>query len=225
MGTRAAATARWVLVFWAGAFAAVHAIAASDAAVHWNFTAYLDGAPIGTHRYTRTPVDGDGFALTTSASFDVRLLGIAVYAYRYRAREDWERGCLKSVDAHTDDNGKVNDVVARAVGGRLDVTLREAAAPARTEVDHTGCAMSFAYWKPLAPGTARLFDASTGRATDVTISALAETTIDVAGKPTPARGLRITGLAHPIDVWYAGDRWIGLDTTVDHGRHLAYRIE
>ena len=46
--------------------------------------------------------------------------------------------------------------------------------------------------------------------------------LDAAGGAL--RGLRIGGLTQPIDVWYAGDRWVGLDTTVDGGRRLSYRL-
>ncbi|MBS0320750.1 MAG: hypothetical protein JSR18_09430 [Proteobacteria bacterium] len=212
----------------AGVCAIVHSAhlraAPLDAAARWTFTAFLDGTSIGTHRYTRSPVTDTRFALTNDASFDVRILGIPVYAYRHQAREEWEGGCLRSVSARTEDNGTVRAVEAHADGGRLDVTERDAGPPTRSQVA-TPCAMSFAYWMPLAPGVTRLFDASTGRAADVTIAPLPGTTIEVAGQATRARGLRITGLAHPIDVWYAGDRWIGLDTTVDNGRHLSYRIE
>jgi len=37
-------------------------------------------------------------------------------------------------------------------------------------------------------------------------------------------GLRIGGLAQPIDVWYDGNRWVGLDTIVSGGRRLSYRL-
>ena len=46
--------------------------------------------------------------------------------------------------------------------------------------------------------------------------------LDAAGGAL--RGLRIGGLTQPIDVWYVGDRWVGLDTTVDGGRRLSYRL-
>jgi hypothetical protein len=37
--------------------------------------------------------------------------------------------------------------------------------------------------------------------------------------------LRISGNARTVDVWYsAQDQWIGLDTTVDGGRTLSYRL-
>ena len=64
----------------------------------------------------------------------------------------------------------------------------------------------------------------TGRIENVTITALPATTIEVRGTPTAVTGLRISGLKHPIDVWYANGRWVGLDTAAGGGRKLTYRL-
>ena len=69
-----------------------------------------------------------------------------------------------------------------------------------------------------------MLDPGTGRVEPVRITPLPEARIDVAGQAAAVRGLRISGLPHPIDVWYAGDRWVGLDTTVQGGRRLSYRL-
>ncbi len=57
------------------------------------------------------------------------------------------------------------------------------------------------------------------------IQRLAGASVEVHGKPVAASGLRITGAAHPIDVWFsaAGD-WIGLDSIVAGGKTLSYRL-
>lgn len=37
---------------------------------------------------------------------------------------------------------------------------------------------------------------------------------------------RIEGPAQPIDVWYSAEgEWLGLDSTVDGGRKLPYRLK
>jgi hypothetical protein len=47
----------------------------------------------------------------------------------------------------------------------------------------------------------------------------------VRGRSVVARGWRIVGLARPIDVWYEGEQWVGLDTAVAGDRRLAYRLQ
>lgn len=189
----------------------------------FRFTVLLDGRPIGEHRFTlATTAGGGGASVESVARFDVTLLGIPVYRYRHRASERWEGDCLASIDATTDDDGRTTVVRGRrgAAGFAIDV---QADAPA----DAPGappCTMSFAYWHPALADQRRLLDPGSGRLESVSITPLPETSLDVGGRTTPVRGLRITGLARPIDVWYDGARWVGLDTTVDGARRLSYRI-
>jgi hypothetical protein len=84
--------------------------------------------------------------------------------------------------------------------------------------------MSFAYWNPALATQQRLLDPGTGRIESVTITALQASTIPVRGNPASVRGIRITGLQRPIDVWYLDNHWVGLDTTVRGGRKLSYRL-
>ena len=71
-------------------------------------------------------------------------------------------------------------------------------------------------------GQQRLLDPSSGRIEPVTIvtPAAVPTDLDLQS----VRGLRISGLAQPIDVWYVSNRWVGLDTIVSGGRRLSYRL-
>jgi hypothetical protein len=86
--------------------------------------------------------------------------------------------------------------------------------------------MSFAYWNPQALAMqSRLLDPGTGRIESVAIRPLAAATLEVHGRRVPVTGLRINGLKHPIDLWYSDGQWVGLDTTVDGGRKLAYRLQ
>ena len=59
---------------------------------------------------------------------------------------------------------------------------------------------------------------------ELTLEVVPQTRIDVGLQPTAVRGLRITGLSRPIVVWYASNRWVGLETTVQGGRRLSYRL-
>lgn len=215
---RAAALAAFAL--------AGHAHAESGQIAEWRFSALLDGAPIGTHRFVLR-VSGSDVAVReveSTARFEVKLLGFVAYRYEHRTRERWRGDCVESIVAQTNDNGTVTDLRGQASADGLAVDVRRAGAGDRARASEiAGCAMTFAYWNPSLATQRRLLDPATGRVESVTISALPPATVEARGQSHRARGLRIAGLAHPIDVWYAGDEWIGLDTTVDGGRRLSYR--
>lgn len=159
--------------------------------------------------------------LDSEARFDVTLLGVPLYRYRHRVSERWSDGCLASIDARTDDNGRTTEVRGQAQGGRFALQARgDGAAASAPSAD--GCLMSFAYWNPGLGVQTRLLDPGTGRIEAVAIGAPGAVPTDLQAQAV--RGLRIGGLAQPIDVWYVGDRWVGLDTVVDGGRRLSYRL-
>lgn len=213
-----------------GATLALAAAQAEAGSREWNFTALLDGKPIGTHRFVLMPADAAdaaGRTLSSRAQFDVKFLGITAYRYRHQTSERWSGDCLVEIVARTDDDGKVTEVRGKDSGGTFAVDARAAGKHgARTENQNAaGCVMSFAYWNPAALGAqSRLLDPGTGRFETVDITALQPATIEVRGHPTWARGIRIGGLAQPIEVWYDGQDWVGLDTWVGGGRRLSYRL-
>jgi len=201
--------------------AVLPAAAAEPAPGEWNFQVLLDGRPIGHHRFV-LEAEGEGRRLRSDARFDVKVLGFTAYRYRHAAVERWRGGCLASLAATTNDDGKPSEVgyATQADGPLLRVAVG-ALGPASIE----GCVMSFAYWHPAMRAQARLLNAQTGQLETVQVRRLAETTIEVHGTMVPAVGYRLTGPAQPIDVWYAADgRWIGLDSVVGEGRKLSYRL-
>lgn len=211
----------------AAAAAAVTLGAAAAAAAppaEWAFTVRLDGKPIGAHRYVLADEGGGRQALRSEAQYDVTLLGVTLYRYRHHASERWSGGCLAAIDARTDDNGRQTELRGRVQGGGFDLQVRDEGRPAPPPEVPPGCLMSFAYWNPAIAGQTHLLDPGRGRVEAVTIAAPAALPADLRAHAGPVRGLRIGGLAQPIDVWYVGERWIGLDTVVGAGRRLSYRL-
>lgn len=175
----------------------------------WNFRVHLDGKPIGFHRFDLS-TQNSSRTLISDAEFAVRVLGITVYRYRHQATEHWQADCLQSLHSRTDDGGK-----------QLAVALRT--------TDLPGCAMSYAYWNPRLLEQNRLVNAQTGRIDTVQITHLGAGEIQVHGMKRRASRWRITGLPHPIDLWYAepvttAGTWLGLDSYLDN-RVLSYRLE
>ncbi len=204
---RAAALA-WRLVpglLLAAATASAHAQGATEQ--QWSFTVSLDGSTIGEHRFRLGALEGGSRQLESSARFTVKVLGIAVYRYRHEAREQWRGNCLRRIAADTDDDGERS-------------TVRQEFAP------DTPCTRSFAYWNPAILDSRQLLDPQSGKLEPVQISREEDGSITVRGQPRAATRWRITGPRNPIDVWYAADtgEWVGLDSTVQGGRKLSYRL-
>jgi hypothetical protein len=186
----------------------------------WNFTALLDGKPIGHHRFALT-TEGDQRVLKSEAAFDVTFLGFSAYRYRHDDTERWKGDCLVSMDAKTNDGGKVLSVQAQLQGDALSVQTTQGAATL------PGCVMSFAYWNPAMLKQTHLLNAQTGKYETVKIEALGDGTVQARGKTVDAKHYRLTGPEQPIDLWYGADGdWLGLQSTVSGGkRKLVYRLE
>lgn len=206
------------------AAASLLAVAASGSASpsidrDWNFTVYLDNDPVGTHRFTLTETAAMR-KLRSEARFTVRFLMIKAYSYEHEADETWQGDCLTALKARTDDNGERSSVIGNEKNGRFELKKGNLAETL------PACIMSFAYWNPLMLKQSRLLNPQTGDYTDVSIQARGRESIPVRGKTVVADKFHLDAGKFQIDLWYAdGARWIALDSLLDNGRRLRYRIE
>lgn len=185
----------------------------------WNFTVYLDEDPVGHHRFTLTETAAMR-KLRSEARFTVRILMIKAYSYAHESNESWQGDCLATINARTDDNGDTTAVQGAARAGRFE--LRKGPV-AETLPD---CVMTFAYWNPLMLKQSRLLNPQTGDYTTVRIAPQGRETIPVRGEPVGADKYHLDAGKFQIDLWYAdGGRWVGLDSLLDNGRKLRYRME
>jgi hypothetical protein len=187
------------------------------AAGEWDFRVLLDGREIGRHRFSLQDA-GSAITVRSQAEFDVRLLSFSLYRYAHEAEEQWRNGCLESLEARTESNGRASAVTARAERGELAVTHP------RGRERHAGCVMSFAYWDPRILDASRLLNSQTGELTRVEIDALGEEPRVVRGREVRADRHRIRGPGLEIDLWYAGGRWIALEALAEGGRRLRYEL-
>ncbi len=184
-----------------------------------SFDVFLDDRAIGYQRFSLTPA-GDATRIETQARFEVKLLRITAFAYDHRNTELWRGGCLRSIDAATDSNGKKSAVNGRARGDAFVVTTKEGE---RTLGD---CVASFAYWdKGVLLRSKTLLNSQTGEYVPVQIAPLGSTTKRIGARDIPVKRYALKGKGIDITLAYAAgsDEWVALDSKMDGGRTLRYR--
>ena len=197
-------------------------LAASAQAVElprrWNFQVLLDGKPVGYHHFALRE-QGSQRTLTSSARFQVKVLFLNAYRYMHDATEQWQGDCLQGMNSQTDDNGKPYRVKAqrRAEELSIDGSPKAYTLP--------GCVMSFAYWNPAMLTQSRLLNAQTGEYDRVTITALGDTSIKLAGQLQSSRHYRLQGNQLNLELWYSlSGEWLALESTTESGSRLRYEL-
>ena len=199
------------------ALGAVAAMAGASTAAQTTlrFNVLLDGDPIGEHRFELRD-RGSAREVVSQADFRVRLLFVDLYRYRHTATERWLGDCLEALSARTDDNGEIEVVAARRSGAGLVVDAT------RSQGRHGGCVRSFAYWNPRILDAGRLLNAQTGEYLPIRVLPLGEERLPVRGRLESTRRYRLIGEGVEIDLWYAGDDWVALESRTGEGRRLRY---
>ncbi len=181
----------------------------------WNFRVYLNDREIGFHNFSRTRV-GEVEQIDIAAEFEVKLLFITAFRYRHDNTEIWRDACLDSIESETRTNGDREAVSGSRIGAGLRIATLD------TEQEAGGCVRSFAYWDRDLLESTELLNSQTGELVPVRIEALEPRVIPYRGAEIEAQPYRLTGKDLQLEVFYAGDRWVGLESTVEGGRILRY---
>jgi hypothetical protein len=181
------------------------------------FAVFLDEKPIGTHRF-RLEERADGLVSESDAAFDVKFLFINAYRYRHHSRELWQDGCLRKLEATTDNNGERYSVRGTPASSGFLVkgeTENEVRDP---------CAMTFAYWDKRILEQDRLINPQTGEVVDVAVTDEGLDRIRVDGREMAARRYRLTAEGLDIRLWYdERERWLALESRIEDEYLLSYR--
>jgi len=186
--------------------------------MEWHFDVALDGKPIGYHTFD-VRHDGPRQILTTEASFDVKFLFITAFRYRHQNTEIWADGCLSSIDAKTDSNGKVYDVRGNAQDDVFDLSGNAASISLKSD-----CVQTFAYWNPSILEARRLLNSQTGEYEDISTMLEGYESIEVDGQQIAAARYRLSAKAGDIRLWYSRDdqTWLALEAPAKGGRTIRY---
>ncbi|QJR13736.1 DUF6134 family protein [Usitatibacter palustris] len=183
----------------------------------WDFRVRLDGRDIGRHQFTLHETGGER-ELRSAALFEVSFLFFTAWRYDHEATEGWRGDCLESLASRTETNAERESVRAARRDGRLVVER------GGRQESHEGCVMSFAYWNPRILAARRLLNSQTGELLPVRVTSLGEETLQVRGLPRRTQRHRLDAPPLAIDIWFAGDEWVALESIVAGGRLLRYDL-
>jgi Family of unknown function (DUF6134) len=179
----------------------------------WNFHVTADGRSIGTHSF-KVSGAAQNRNIQSTATFKARALLIPVYRYVHRDSESWQDGCLKKIDADTDDNGQNYPVHGYSDPHGFHLTTG-AMLPA--------CVQTFAYWDKSFLQQSHLLNSQTGEFTSVNSTRVGVERINVVGRPVEAEHFLLKTSKFTIDLWYSRTgEWLALETLTENGHRLRY---
>ncbi len=194
------------------------ACGSAAAAEQLRFQVYLDDRPIGEHSF-RIADSGETTRVTSRAAFDIDFLFINAYRYRHSSNEVFRNGCLTTIDASTNDNGKRYVVNGEAVGDGFEIE----AGDGRERTN--GCVRTFAYWDKALLDKGRLLNPQTGDLERVRVQPKGRDTVQVeSGAIVPAERYALQTDELTIELWYNDDLgWVALESDTGKGRRIIYR--
>ena len=196
---------------------AVAPASAKDPDLSWRFGVLLDDKRIGYHNF-HVSREGDRQLLETEAEFDVKFLFFTAFRYRHQNVESWNDGCLSSIDARTNSNGKKLDVKGNRAEDGFEVTARGGSSML------PDCVRTFAYWNPEILEADRLLNSQTGEYEDVSVAFESDDVVNVGTRAVDALRYRLSAKAGDITLWYStvDRRWLALEAPAKGGRTIRY---
>jgi hypothetical protein len=139
--------------------------------------------------------DGDQLVVDTTVNVAVRVLSFTIYRYEAHYRGVWEGDRLARFESHTDDNGKIEEVLARAAGERviIDGPKGQSQAPLSVVPNHP--------WNLEVIDHTVLFDPVDGRVLQVDATDAGDEPIDADGHRIMARKYLVSGDVQ-LELWY-----------------------
>lgn len=168
---------------------------AAPAPIRHVFDISRNGDKIGTDT-VEIDHDGDATTITSTTHITVTVAFITAYQFDHTAVETWGKGKFVSYRAHTNDNGTKYDVLAKADGEKLDLTVNGE----HSELPQI--ILPATMWNKGFIGSTQLIDPDKGTIMTVGVKDLGEEPIATDSGEIQAHHYKITG-DYPRDVWLA----------------------
>ena len=191
-------------------------------AKEWTFDVYLNKAKMGTHTF----VLSDASMMTSSAKFKVKILFINAYSYNHVSKEQWQDGCLNSIEAETTESKVNTKVSGKLEGSDFNINVND-----KQNQALPACVMTFAYWNPKILTQSKLLNPQNAEYLNTNIKQLGTETIEVKGKPTETAHYLLQGLSEGkiklnVDLWYDQNKnWVALQSTTPEGYKVSYKLK
>ncbi|WP_296695523.1 DUF6134 family protein [Thiocapsa sp. UBA6158] len=183
----------------------------------FRFKVYLDQDPIGEHSFDIRAL-GEDAQVSSRASFDINFWIFTAYSYRHESRETWRDGCLQTIDASTDDNGKDYRVRGEDSGKSLALSVNGESRRL------PGCVMTFAYWDRDFLKQDRLLNPQTGELVPVRVQPQGTESIRFGSEDVAAARYKLSTDELELTLWYSDKHgWIGLESDTGKGKTLRYQ--
>lgn len=190
---------------------------ANTESANLRFKVFLDQDQIGEHSFDIRAL-GEKAQVSSRASFDINFWIFTAYRYRHQSQETWQDGCLQTIDASTDDNGKDYRVRGGEAGGSLDLAVNGESRRL------PGCVMTFAYWDRDFLQQDRLLNPQTGELVPVQVEAQGIESVTFGGEDIAAARYRLVTEELELVLWYSDAHgWIGLESDTGKGKTLRYQ--
>ena len=181
-----------------------------------SFDVYRNGDLVGYQNVTFSRKN-DELAVDIDFRLTIKALFITLYEMTYRSDSLWKNDELVALDAHTDQNGKVTTVKARAEGGKLEVDGPNGKATAPLGIFPTD------HWNAGVIDSTKLVNTINGHINNVRLVRQGEGKVETERGPVEATHYKYTGEIQN-DVWYdAEGRWVQMRFKGGDGSTIEFR--
>lgn len=181
-----------------------------------SFDVYRNGDLVGYQNVTFAPRDG-GLAVDIDFRLTIKALYITFYEMTYASNSLWKNDEMISLKSHTDQNGKVTTVEARADNGKLEVDGPNGKASAPLGIYPTD------HWNAGVIDATKLVNTINGHINDVRLVRMGEDKVPTERGPVEATHYKYTGEIQN-DVWYdAEGRWVQMQFKGGDGSTIEFR--
>lgn len=174
-----------------------------DSPMSLNFDVLHRGKPIGYHRLSMTR-EGARMRIQTRVEAVINVAFFTAFEYRHESEELWDDAGLLTLNSTTEDQGERFSVR----GVRLKDGFR-VVGPAGPYLAPLATLTTDNVWTYAMVGQSTLIDVKRGGVVGVDVQAQGGETIEVVGRPKPARRYRIITPYFAGLLWYdSDDQWV-----------------
>lgn len=181
-----------------------------------SFDVYRNGDLVGYQNVTFSRKNNE-LAVDIDFKLTIKALYITFYKMTYRSDSLWKNDELVSLDARTDQNGKVTTVKAKAEGGKLEVDGPNGKASAPLGIYPTD------HWNAGVIDSTHLVNTINGHINKVRLVRKGEDKVETERGPVEATHYKYTGEIQN-DVWYDTEgRWVQMRFKGGDGSTIEFR--